>query len=180
MIQTEHWNVVHMWLWQMCLIILFCFMYHTRMSYPKIIQTRFAAVHSVTTVILYCTERMFSVIKVEPFNNTLKRSVSKLAMFPVHWLSWLAKTWKEWRMINTVLAKQNKTYVRLWLTVWLFAFKSVIRALNNQTGLMSVPICLVTPPSYYFTHAIFSKLKLRGLSPRANYTDRAAAAGRRS
>ena len=51
---------------------------------------------------------------------------------------------------------------------------------------LAIPLCVV-----YFTnvHALYfvkwptagwSVKKLRGLSPRANYTDRAAAAGRRS
>ena len=33
---------------------------------------------------------------------------------------------------------------------------------------------------YHLPSLLFLKIKLRGLSPRANYTDRAAAAGRRS
>jgi hypothetical protein len=33
---------------------------------------------------------------------------------------------------------------------------------------------------FYNAPVVFSKTKLHGLSPRANYTDRAAAAGRRS
>ena len=138
-------------------IIFICFVYHFRMSHVKIIHIKFAVVHRVTTVNLYCIECMFSVIKLESFSNTLEHSVSKLTKYPVHSLSWLAKTWKDWRMINTLLAKQDKTCVRLWLTVWLLAFKSVIRALNSQTGVMSLLVCLVTPPSYYCTCVIFSK-----------------------
>jgi hypothetical protein len=141
----------------MCLVIFICFMYHSRMSHLKIIQIKFAVVHIVTTVNLYCIECMFSVIKLEPFNNTLKHSLSKLAKYPVNSLSWLAKTGKDWWMIITLLAKQYKMCVWLGFTVWFLAFKSFMRALNGQTGLMSVPVYLVTPPSYYCTHAIYSK-----------------------
>jgi len=62
-------------------------MYHNRMSHLKIIQIKFAVVHNITAVNLYCTDSMFSVIKLEQFNNTLKHSVSKLAKCPVHSLS---------------------------------------------------------------------------------------------
>ena len=56
----------------MCLIIFICFMYRNRMSHLKIIQVKFAVVYNVNTVNLYCVECVFSVIKLEPFNNTLK------------------------------------------------------------------------------------------------------------
>ena len=141
-----------------CVLFIFiCFMYHNRMSYPEIIQTKFAVVHRVTTVNLYCIECMFSVIQLERFNNTMKRSLLKLTKYPVHSLSWLAKAGKDWWRLITVLAKPDKTCVWLWLTVWLLTFKFVIRALNSWADLVSVLVCPVTPPSYYCTYAIFSK-----------------------
>jgi len=67
-----------------------------------------------------------------------------------------------------------------------FKYGVLINPLNAELN----PICyLLALLAHYFLHVsmirvksltLKTKTKLRGLSPRANYTDRAAAAGRRS
>jgi hypothetical protein len=73
------------------------------------------------------------------------------------------------------------------LTFWKFEFITVIMV--NIKVFWNVKTCLLVNSYllYQFTRRealeylkVSDKKKLRGLSPRANYTDRAAAAGRRS
>jgi hypothetical protein len=144
---------------------LICFRYHGRISYPKITQIKFAIADSVITVNLYYIYYscyiifMFSVIKLEPLNNTVKLSMSKLAMFPVHLHSWLTKAGKDWWMIITLQTKPDKTcFVWLWLT----QFGHWHLSLSSELQTVRLVCCLfwlvqLPPPCYCCTHAFFPK-----------------------